>query len=459
MDYENYFDIDACDNTPIAIYQKLKTLDLCFLLESVEGGEKEARYSFIGIQALSILEIKNGEARIDKKPIAYPNSQYEWKSLLRQFLNDAPDLTPSIPNQPFNGGFIGATGYECAYEFDTIRVSDTHRDRARAIYIAPSAMLIFDHHLGKLALLDSQSHSHRDELKTKITNLITDDKFQSHSSSFLSSENASLADHEFLNAVEQAKKSIYNGDAFQIVLSISFTGTSEIDPISCYEKLRSLNPSPYHYLFEYKELCIVGSSPEALVKLEDRKASLKPIAGTRPRGKTVEEDRSLEEILINDPKERAEHIMLIDLARNDLGRVADEGSIVIDPCMIIERYSHVMHIVSGVKGTLSEKYDAFDLFMSTFPAGTLVGAPKIKAMEIISDLEPCKRDFYGGTVGYFSKNGNMDQAITIRTVIFEKGSYSFQAGAGIVADSNPKGELKEIMSKSDILRRTLNSMI
>jgi len=459
VNYENYFDVDAHDNTPIAIYQKIKSLNPCFLLESVEGGDKEARYSFIGIQAHSVLEIKDGEAQINERKVHYPSTRSDWKSLLRSFLNEAPSLTPLIPKQPFSGGFIGATGYECAYEFESVKVNKDLKKRARAIYIAPSAMLIFDHHLGKIALLDSSSKEERKHLKNKAKELITSTKFISHTSSYLSAENASIQDNQFLNAVTKAKKNIYDGDIFQVVLSIKFSGTSGIDPISCYEKLRALNTSPYHYLFENKDLCIVGSSPEALVKLEDNEAFLKPIAGTKPRGKTPIEDDALEEELINDPKEKAEHVMLIDLARNDLGRVAIEGSISVEPYMVIERYSHVMHIVGGVKGRLAPEYDAFDLFMSAFPAGTLVGAPKIKAMEIIAGLEPCKRDFYGGTVGYFSKNGNMDQAITIRTVVFEGERYSFQAGAGIVADSTPEGELKEIMAKSDVLRRALSSMI
>jgi anthranilate synthase component 1 len=209
------------------------------------------------------------------------------------------------------------------------------------------------------------------------------------------------------------------------------------------------------YFFELDQLRVAGSSPEALVELDHGHASLRPIAGTRPRGATAEEDLALERELLADPKENAEHVMLVDLARNDLGRVAASGSVHVDPYRRIERYSHVMHIVSGVKGELAAGRDAFDLFAATFPAGTLVGAPKVRAMELIAELEPVARDLYGGTVGYFSKNGNMDQAITIRTIVFDGDEYSFQAGAGIVADSHPEREHDEVLAKSAILRRAI----
>jgi len=239
------------------------------------------------------------------------------------------------------------------------------------------------------------------------------------------------------------------------VLSVRFTGKTDLDPFQCYRALRLLNPSPYMYFFELGELKIAGSSPEALVKLDHGHASLRPIAGTRPRGKTDDEDLALEHELLADPKENAEHVMLVDLARNDLGRVAQAGSVHVEPYRKIERYSHVMHIVSGVQGELDAGQDAFDLFAAAFPAGTLVGAPKVRAMELIAELEPVGRGLYGGTVGYFAKNGNMDQAITIRTIVFNGDEYSFQAGAGIVADSDPAREHDEVLAKSAILRHAL----
>jgi len=236
---------------------------------------------------------------------------------------------------------------------------------------------------------------------------------------------------------------------------VRFHGTTKLDPFQCYRALRLLNPSPYMYFFELGDLKVAGSSPEALVKLDGREAALRPIAGTRPRGQSDDEDVALEQELLADPKENAEHVMLVDLARNDLGRVARAGTVHVDPYRKIERYSHVMHIVSGVQGVLDDSKDAFDLFAAAFPAGTLVGAPKVRAMELIAELEPVGRGLYGGTIGYFSKNGNMDQAITIRTMVFNGEEYSFQAGAGIVADSDPEREYQEVMAKSAILRRAL----
>jgi anthranilate synthase component 1 len=259
----------------------------------------------------------------------------------------------------------------------------------------------------------------------------------------------------FLEAVGKSKQYIAAGDIYQIVLSVRFSGRSDLDPFQTYRGLRLLNPSPYMYYFEIGDLKVAGSSPEALVSLDGREASLRPIAGTRPRGATAAEDLALERELLADPKENAEHVMLVDLARNDLGRVASAGSVHVDPFRRIERYSHVMHIVSGVKGELAPERDALDLFAATFPAGTLVGAPKVRAMEIIAELEPSGRGLYGGTVGYFAKNGNMDQAITIRTMIFNGDEYSFQAGAGIVADSVPETEYEEVLAKSAILRSAL----
>jgi anthranilate synthase component 1 len=239
------------------------------------------------------------------------------------------------------------------------------------------------------------------------------------------------------------------------VLASRFVGQHTLDPFQVYRALRLINPSPYMYLCRLGDLTVVGSSPEALVKLNDGHAELRPIAGTQPRGDTPGADLQLEAKLRADVKENAEHVMLVDLARNDLGRVATAGSVRVDPYRIIERYSHVMHIVSGVQGRLAPERDAFDLFAATFPAGTLVGAPKVRAMEIIEELEPVRRGLYGGTVGYFGAQGAMDQAITIRTLVFHGDEYSFQAGAGIVADSQPDVEHNEVLAKLGALTRAL----
>ncbi len=240
------------------------------------------------------------------------------------------------------------------------------------------------------------------------------------------------------------------------MLSVRFSGRCDLDPFEAYRALRLLNPSPYMYFCELGDRTVVGSSPEALVKLNGRRAQMRPIAGTRPRGADADEDAALEAELLADPKENSEHVMLVDLARNDLGRVATAGSVHVQPYRSIERYSHVMHIVSGVHGELAPGKDAFDLFAATFPAGTLVGAPKVRAMEIIEELEPVRRGFYGGTVGYFGHGGDMDQAITIRTMVFHGDTYSFQAGAGIVADSVPINEYREVLAKSASARRAMD---
>jgi anthranilate synthase component 1 len=266
---------------------------------------------------------------------------------------------------------------------------------------------------------------------------------------------ASLSEPEFVERVRRTQEYIAAGDVYQLVLSISFAGRHALSPFEVYRALRLINPSPYMYYCELGPITVVGSSPEALVRLSGRQASLRPIAGTRPRGVDPDRDAQLERELRADAKENAEHVMLVDLARNDLGRVARAGSIQVDPYRAVERYSHVMHLVSGVNGTLAPGRDAFDLFAAAFPAGTLVGAPKVRAMEIIDELEPVRRGLYGGTVGYFGARGDMDQAITIRTLVFNGDHYSYQAGAGIVADSVPRTEYAEVLAKSAALRRAL----
>jgi anthranilate synthase component 1 len=255
--------------------------------------------------------------------------------------------------------------------------------------------------------------------------------------------------------VKRTQEYIAAGDVYQLVLSVKFGGRHSLDPFQAYRALRLINPSPYMYYCALGDISVVGSSPEALVKLGEGRAQLRPIAGTRPRSDDPKKDLEHEAALRADPKENAEHVMLVDLARNDLGRVARAGSVRVDPYRAIERYSHVMHIVSGVNGELAPEKDAFDLFAAAFPAGTLVGAPKVRAMEIIDELEPAGRGLYGGTVGYFGARGHMDQAITIRTIVFNGDEYSYQAGAGIVADSVPEAEHEEVLAKSAALRRAL----
>jgi anthranilate synthase component 1 len=262
---------------------------------------------------------------------------------------------------------------------------------------------------------------------------------------------------EFEAVVDRARHHIAEGDVYQIVPSVQFAGETDLDPFTVYRGLRLLNPSPYMYYCDLGDTKVIGSSPEALVRLRGTAAELRPIAGTRPRHNDEPRDRIAEEELAGDAKEAAEHVMLVDLARNDLGRVAVPGSIKVEPYRAIERYSHVIHLVSGVSGILEPGNDAFDLFAAAFPAGTVVGAPKIRALELLRELEPVPRGLYAGTVGYFGHGGSMDQAITIRTVVMSEGRYSYQAGAGIVADSVPSAEWEEVLSKSGAMRSALET--
>ena len=256
--------------------------------------------------------------------------------------------------------------------------------------------------------------------------------------------------------MDRAQRWIAEGEVYQLVVSVRFSGECDLPPFQVYRALRLLNPSPYMFFLEFDGLAVVGSSPEALVRLEGREALLRPIAGTRPRGATRERDLALERELLEDPKEAAEHVMLVDLARNDLGRVAVTGSVRVEPSLIVERYSHVMHLVSGVRGVLEPEADAFDLFAAAFPAGTVVGAPKVRAMELIDELEPVPRGIYAGTVGYFGTGGGMDQAIAIRTLVLRDGGCACQAGAGIVTDSVPEREHEEILAKASALEAALS---
>lgn len=449
------FDIAADLDTPVSAYLKLAPFEPRFLLESVEGGETLARYSFVGLGTALTLELYPDRAVVDGEARERPDGPGAWQALMRETLGRCPELKPSIEGIPFNGGLVGATGYDVVRYFERLPTKPSTRPaQPVAAYVAPKSLLVFDHLTRRVALLHSGSEAERQTLRSQVIEALRGGVAPAATGAHGPPE-PSVAKPDFLTAVDRAKDYIRAGDIYQIVLSICFSGRSDLDAFQVYRGLRLLNPSPYMYFFELGQLRVAGSSPEALVELDHGHASLRPIAGTRPRGATREQDQALERELLADPKENAEHVMLVDLARNDLGRVAASGSVHVDPYRRIERYSHVMHIVSGVKGELAERKDAFDLFAATFPAGTLVGAPKVRAMELIAELEPVARDLYGGTVGYFSKNGNMDQAITIRTIVFDGDEYSFQAGAGIVADSDPAREHDEVLAKSAILRHAI----
>jgi anthranilate synthase component 1 len=452
---ESPFDIAADLDTPVSAYMKLKPFRPKFLLESVESGERLARYSFIGLGAALTLELYADRLLVDGKPAPRPANFDEWLALMRGALARAPKLAPAIDGIPFDGGLVGATGYDVVRFFE--RLPPNRKELLgvpQGVYVAPESLLVFDHLTRRVALLHSGSETDRQRLRGELVKALRGGIELAPHDGF-SQAVASMTETEYVDAVAKAKAHIKAGDIYQIVLSIRFAGRTSLDAFQVYRGLRLLNPSPYMYFFEAAKLRVAGSSPEALVRLAGRHASLRPIAGTLPRGATPERDAALEQELLADPKENAEHVMLVDLARNDLGRVARGGSVHVEPYRKIERYSHVMHIVSGVQGHLANNRDAFDLFAATFPAGTLVGAPKVRAMQLIAELEPTARGLYGGTVGYFAKSGNMDQAITIRTMVFDGEEYSFQAGAGIVSDSKPEREYQEVLAKSAILRRAL----
>ena len=453
---ESPFDIAADLDTPVSAYIKLKPFRPRFLLESVESGERLARYSFLGFGQGTTLTLHPDRVLLDGAARARPEGAAEWLSLMRAVQEASPALNPAIEGIPFTGGLVGAAGYDVVRHFERLPPNRAELPGlAQAAYVAPESLLVFDHLTRRAALLHSGPERERQALRTEVIRALRGGVDAAPPRGTFSRATASFDEEAFCDAVGRCKGHITAGDIYQIVLSVRFSGRTDLDPFQTYRGLRLLNPSPYMFFFELDELKIAGSSPEALVELHHREAALRPIAGTRPRGATSADDIGLEHELLADPKENAEHVMLVDLARNDLGRVAEPGSVHVDPYRKIERYSHVMHIVSGVKGRLARGRDAFDLFAAAFPAGTLVGAPKVRAMELIAGFEPVARGLYGGTVGYFSKNGNMDQAITIRTMVFNGDEYSFQAGAGIVADSVPAREHAEVLAKSAILRRAL----
>jgi anthranilate synthase component 1 len=448
------FDIAADLDTPVSAYLKLKPFHPCFLLESVESGERLARYSFLGFGRGRTIEFGNDGLSIDRSSVS--ERRTEWLERMREALSASPELKPEIPGLPLSGGLVGAAGYDVVRNFERLPPNRSElSELPQAVFSAPESMLVFDHLTRRAALLHSGSEAERQALRREVIEAFRGGVGKTPTGSGFSAAQASFPKDDFLAAVDRCKGHIAAGDIYQIVLSIRFGGRTDMDPFQAYRGLRLLNPSPYMFFLEFGDLKIAGSSPEALVRLEGANAALRPIAGTRPRAVSPAEDASLARELLADPKENAEHIMLVDLARNDLGRVAHAGSVRVHPYRQIERYSHVMHMVSGVVGELAEGRDAFDLFAAAFPAGTLVGAPKVKAMELIADMEPVGRGLYGGTCGYFANNGNMDQAITIRTLVFNGDEYSFQAGAGIVADSVPEREHEEVLAKSAVLRRAL----
>jgi len=450
------FDIAADLDTPVSAYLKLAALKPRFLLESVEGGERLARYSFLGFGDALEVRLDDDGLKVGSDVGERPQNQDDYLDALRAALKRAPVPQPHIEGLPFCGGLVGVSGYDVVRLFEKLpRTATPQAGIPEAAFCATTSALVFDHLTRRVALLHQGPQAERASLRKEVIRLLRGAVPVNGKDIPMPMPVANMSENEFAERVLACKEYIAAGDIYQIVISVLFNGRTKVPPFEVYRALRLLNPSPYMFFLEFGDLKVVGSSPEALVKLQGRSASLRPIAGTMPRGATTEEDLSNEQTLLADPKEAAEHVMLVDLARNDLGRVATAGSVHVDPYRAIERYSHVMHIVSGVQGELASQFDAFDLFAACFPAGTLVGAPKVRAMEIIEEMEPAGRGLYGGTAGYFGIAGDMDQAITIRTLVFNGDEYSLQAGAGIVADSVPAKEWREVLAKSAILRRAL----
>jgi anthranilate synthase component 1 len=450
------FDIAADLDTPVSAYLKLAPFRPRFLLESVEGGERLARYSFIGFGDCLEVKLDADGLHVGAAHLPRPGSQAEFLDALRTALAAAPQPQPKLPGVPLLGGLVGYTSYDAVRYFERLpgRSLDA-TESPHAHYVAPRSLLVFDHLTRGVALLHDGTEAERQALRREVIRALRGPIPAGVPSGGFSAATPSLAAPDHAARVRRAQEYIAAGDVYQLVLASRFTGRHALAPFEVYRALRLLNPSPYMYYCELGDITVVGSSPEALVKLHAGYAQLRPIAGSRPRGEDAARDLALEAELLADPKENAEHVMLVDLARNDLGRVATAGSVRVEPYRVIERYSHIMHIVSGVNGSLGAGRDAFDLFAATFPAGTLVGAPKVRAMQIIDELEPVGRQLYGGTVGYFGRAGDMDQAITIRTLVFRGDSYSYQAGGGIVADSSPQAEYDEVLAKSAVLRRAL----
>ena len=415
------FDITGDLDTPVSAFMKLGAFRPRFLLESVEGGERLGRFSFIGFGDGLEVRLDAQGLTVGEERVPVPTSTAALLAQLRSALLRAP-RTAGVP---------------------------------ALHYVAPRSVLVFDHLTRGVALLHAGSEAERRSLRTEVVRALRGGLPNGPRPGRYAPPHAAFTRSDYLSGVRRTQEYIAAGDVYQLVLASRFSGHHELDPFQVYRALRLINPSPYMYYCTLGEVTVVGSSPEALVKLNAGRAQLRPIAGTRPRGPDDASDAAREAELLADPKENAEHVMLVDLARNDLGRVARAGSVRVDPYRSIERYSHVMHMVSGVEGELAAGRDAFDLFAAAFPAGTLVGAPKVRAMEIIDELEPVSRGLYGGTVGYFGARGDMDHAITIRTLVFSGDEYSYQAGAGIVADSVPVTEHEEVLAKSAAMVRAL----
>lgn len=460
-----YREILADTETPVTALSKLAAKSHVFLLESVEGNEKWGRFSFLGADCRLVFRVRGNEVEIgdhDGAVRRFPHGGDPLGRLRSLLRKRRPVPTPGLPR--FYGGAVGYLGYGMARCFekaplqapDDLGVPD-------AVFLLTDVVLVFDNvrHTIKIvacAFTDgeggtSPAESYR-EATDKIDGMLRELQGKTAApppvgpASDEIAVTANMEAEDFREMVRRAQEHILNGDIIQVVLSQRFETENRFDPLHLYRALRFVNPSPYLFFLKTGETILIGSSPEALVRLEDEVVELRPIAGTRRRGRTEQEDRKMADELLQDPKEKAEHVMLVDLGRNDLGRIARTGSVQVNQLMAVERYSHVMHLVSHIQALLETDKDAFDVIRAVFPAGTLSGAPKVRAMEIIAEIEPCQRGPYGGAVGYFSYTGNMDFGITIRTMLLKNDRIYIQAGAGIVADSDPETEYRETLSKA-----------
>jgi anthranilate synthase component 1 len=464
-----YQEFLADTETPVSAYLKIRDKTYSYLLESADSDTKWGRYSFIGYKPyLTVMSRGTGVEILkgDKKKTLnnVPNAFHALKQLSEEIRQvTIEDLSP------FQGGLVGYFNYDLVRKWERLPgISPEYADLPESLFTVSRCLIIFDHlthHIKVLAFAHLAENEDLEEAYAQASKEVdeTIDDLHRSLSSISDKDRVSLSDLEanftkedFEDAVRKVKDHIVAGDVIQVVLSQRFSGDVAGNDFSLYRHLRSINPSPYMFYLNFGAVRLIGSSPEILVRLTNGKIELRPIAGTRPRGKTPEEDLDLEKELIADPKERAEHIMLLDLGRNDVGRAAMAGSVTVPRLMVVERYSHVMHIVSNVEGRLRSDMDAFDLFMASFPAGTVSGAPKIRAMEIISELEPTPRGPYAGAVGYFGFNGNMDFCITIRTITITGSRLSIQVGAGIVADSSPEREYEETLKKAAAMFKAID---
>jgi len=460
--------IPADLETPVSAFLKLKSRGAAFLLESVEQGIQMGRYSFIGISPHTSIALRNDtvEIRKGRESIRADVNQNDPFAIVRKELAaSGVSLEEHLP-----GPFAGAVGY---ISYDVIRYFEripmpagTGSEFPDFQFLFPETVAVFDHVRSEIEILtlppdwdpEGAYTAAQEQIESLVAALGSSLDLRRGPETAVDRPPAgfNMAKDAFEERVLRAKEHILAGDAFQIVLSQRLRGETTVRPFQIYRALRILNPSPYMFFVDFGEFQLIGSSPEVLVKLDGRKATLCPIAGTRPRGNTPAEDDALEEELVSNEKERAEHTMLVDLGRNDLGRVCELGSVRMESLMHVEKYSHVMHLVSQVTGTLRAELDMFELLKATFPAGTVTGAPKIRAMEIVSDLEDERRGPYAGAVGYFGKQGDMDMCIAIRTLVVRGPEYFAQAGAGIVADSAPAGEYQETLDKIRALTQAIS---